>query len=169
MRHIIGAFENPRIWRAVELAIGPILLIVVWWIAFKGQLVNKDLLPSPIDTLRDTGANIAAGKVTNDFVRTIVRVGYSILIAVVAGIPIGIVSARRRRSIVPSEFLIDFFRSTPATALFPLFLLLFGLGDFAKIARGSRAAWRRASGCSPARARSTPPATSTIPASATHA
>jgi NitT/TauT family transport system permease protein len=141
MRHITGAFENPRIRRALELTIGPVLLIVVWWIAFKGQLVSKDLLPSPIDTLRDTGANVAAGKMTNDFFRTIVRVGYSILIAVIAGVPVGIILGARAAIYRSVEFLVDFFRSTPATALFPLFLLLFGLGDFAKIAVAAFAAW----------------------------
>ena len=35
----------------------------------------------------------------------------------------------------------DFFRSTPATAMFPLFLLIFGIGDFAKIAVAAFAAW----------------------------
>ena len=39
------------------------------------------------------------------------------------------------------EFIVDFFRSTPATAMFPLFLLLFGLGDLAKIAVAAFAAW----------------------------
>jgi sulfonate transport system permease protein len=32
------------------------------------------------------------------------------------------------------EFVIDFFRSTPASAMFPLFLVLFGVGDETKIA-----------------------------------
>ena len=32
------------------------------------------------------------------------------------------------------EFLIDFFRSTPASALFPLFLVIFGTGEKTKIA-----------------------------------
>jgi NitT/TauT family transport system permease protein len=141
MRNIVSAFENPKLRRAAELAVGPVLLIFLWWIAYKGALVNKDLLPSPIDTLRDTGANIAAGQMTNDFVRTLVRVGYSILIAVVAGVPVGIVLGAKAAIYRSVEFLIDFFRSTPATALFPLFLLLFGLGDFAKIAVAAFAAW----------------------------
>ena len=91
MRQVTGVLQSPKFKRGAELAIGPVLLIVLWWIAFKGGLVNKDLLPSPFETLRDTGANIAAGKMTNDFVRTLARVAYSILIAVVAGVPIEIV------------------------------------------------------------------------------
>jgi ABC-type nitrate/sulfonate/bicarbonate transport system permease component len=141
MQQISDVFQNAKIRRAIELAIGPVLLIFLWWVAFKGGLVNKDLLPSPIATLHDTAANIAAGTVTNDFVRTIMRVGYSILIAIVAGVPIGIVLGANAAIYRSIEFLVDFFRSTPATALFPLFLLLFGLGDFAKIAVAAFAAW----------------------------
>jgi ABC-type nitrate/sulfonate/bicarbonate transport system permease component len=137
----IGCFENPKVRRGLELTVGPVLLIAIWWVAYKGQLVNKDLLPSPFDTLRDTGASIAAGKMTTDFVRTLVRVGYSVLIAVVAGVPVGIVLGANAAIYRSLEFIIDFFRSTPATALFPLFLLLFGLGDFAKIAVAAFASW----------------------------
>ena len=84
MRYVTDAIGNPKVKRAIELAIGPLLLFALWWVAFKGQLVNKDLLPSPVDTLRDTAFSIAAGKMTGDFLHTMVRVGYAILIAVVA-------------------------------------------------------------------------------------
>jgi len=141
MRYVAATFGNPKARRAIELAIGPLLLIGLWWIAYKGQLVNKDLLPSPIDTLRDTATSIGAGKMTADFMHTLMRVMYSVVIAVVAGVPIGIVLGAKAAIYRSVEFLIDFFRSTPATALFPLFLLLFGLGDFAKIAVASFAAW----------------------------
>jgi ABC-type nitrate/sulfonate/bicarbonate transport system permease component len=141
MRYVALAFSGPKARRAIELAIGPMLLIGLWWIAYKGQLVNKDLLPSPIDTLRDTATGIFAGKMTTDFMRTLARVMYSVVIAVVAGVPIGIVLGAKAAIYRSVEFLVDFFRSTPATALFPLFLLLFGLGDFAKIAVASFAAW----------------------------
>ena len=39
-------------------------------------------------------------------------------------------SERLYRSV---EFIIDFFRSTPASAVFPLFLVIFGVGDETKI------------------------------------
>src|SRR5689334_15530961 len=141
MRYVTDAIGSPKVKRAIELAVGPLLLFALWWIAFKGQLVNKDLLPSPVDTLRDTAVSIAAGKMTGDFVHTIVRVGYSILIAVLAGVPIGIVLGAKAAIYRSVEFLVDFFRSTPATAMFPLFLLIFGIGDFAKIAVAAFAAW----------------------------
>jgi ABC-type nitrate/sulfonate/bicarbonate transport system permease component len=133
--------KDRRLMRGVELGIGPILLIAIWWIAFKGHLVNNDLVPSPLETVRDTAANIWSGSMTKDFSRTLVRVAYSIALAMVAGVPIGIILGAKAAIYRSVEFLIDFFRSTPATALFPLFLLIFGLGDLAKIAVAAFAAW----------------------------
>lgn len=141
MSALTSRFPTPRIKRGIELIVGPLLLIAIWWIAYKAQLVNKDLLPSPFDTLRDTAVNLAAGKMNTDLVRTFARVGYSVAIAVVAGVPVGIVLGANAAIYRSIEFIIDFFRSTPATAMFPLFLLLFGLGDFAKIAVAAFASW----------------------------
>jgi ABC-type nitrate/sulfonate/bicarbonate transport system permease component len=138
MRHLL---TTSSAWRIAQLVLGPALLVVIWWVAFKGELVNKDLLPSPFATLETTFANIASGDMTFDFYRTLVRVGYSIAIAMVLGVPVGIVLGANAAVYRSLEFLIDFFRSTPATALFPLFLLLFGLGDEAKIAVAAFAAW----------------------------
>jgi NitT/TauT family transport system permease protein len=130
-----------RFSRSAGIVIGPAALILVWWAAYKGQWVNKDLLPSPIATIQDTVANIFSGKMTVDFWRTLTRVAYSVAIAVFAGVPIGILLGAKVAVYRSVEFLVDFFRSTPATAMFPLFLLLFGLGDLAKIAVAAFAAW----------------------------
>ena len=54
MRNALARLNSKGSRRAVELAVGPILLIAIWWLAAKGGWVNKDLLPSPFETLRDT-------------------------------------------------------------------------------------------------------------------
>ena len=141
MRHVLDVLGNTKFARAIELAAGPFILILVWWIAFRLHLVGGDLLPSPIQTLRDTSINIASGKMTTDLARTLTRVGYSIAIAVVGGVPVGILLGAKPAVYRSVEFIIDFFRSTPATAMFPLFLLLFGLGDLAKISVAAFASW----------------------------
>jgi len=48
------------------------------------------------------------------------------------GIPIGLLMGRSDKVYRSLEFLVDFFRSIPVTALFPLFLVIFGIGDLAK-------------------------------------
>lgn len=130
-----------KLRKLLELAAGPVLLVAIWWIAFKGGFVNRDLIPSPFDAIGETARRIAAGDMNRDFSRTLARVAYAIGIAVVAGVPVGIVLGAKAAVFRSVESLIDFFRSTPATAMFPLFLLLFGLGDAAKIAVAAFAAW----------------------------
>ncbi|WP_244641753.1 ABC transporter permease [Chelatococcus reniformis] len=127
--------------RTLQYAAGPVLLVAAWWVAYATGAVNSDLLPSPFLTIADTVKNIQSGRLGVDFGATLMRVGYSILIAVAAGVPAGIALGANASVYRSVEFLIDFFRSTPATALFPLFLLLFGLGDPAKIAVAAFAAW----------------------------
>src|SRR5262249_47441810 len=125
--------SRKRLRRIVQFVVGPALLIVVWWIAYAGTLVDPHLLPSPFATLADTGKSIAWGALTRDFLQTLLGVAVAFAIAACLGVPVGIVLGANENVYRSLEFVIDFFRSTPATAMFPLFLLLFGLGEFSKI------------------------------------
>jgi ABC-type nitrate/sulfonate/bicarbonate transport system permease component len=132
--------NRKRVRRAIEFVMGPVLLIAIWWVAYAATLVDPHLLPSPFATLADTWKNITSGALTRDFLQTLLRVTYAFGIAAGIGVPIGIVLGANESIYRSVEFLIDFFRSTPATAMFPLFLLLFGLGEFSKISVAAFAA-----------------------------
>ena len=139
--HARSAILSPERRRILELLIGPLILLAVWWIADVAQLVNKNLLPSPFATLHDIWRNLIAGSLAFDFWRTLSRIAYAFIAAALVGIPIGIVLGAKEPIYRSVEFNIDFFRSTPATAMFPLFMLLFGLGEFTKIALAAFAAF----------------------------
>ena len=49
-------------------------------------------------------------------------------------LPLGVLLGSNERAYRSVEFLIDFFRSTPSSALIPLFLLIFGVSDINKVA-----------------------------------
>lgn len=121
--------------------VGPLALFVLWLIAFELKLVNPKLLPSPIGTLQSLVLSIADGSMLFDFGQTVFRTFYAFGIAVLLGVPLGLLTGANRRLYGSLEFLIDFFRSTPATAMFPLFLVIFGLGDFSKVAVAAFAAF----------------------------
>ena len=121
--------------------IGPLALFAVWWATFQLQLVTPKLLPSPIGTMQSLIEHMLDGSLTTDFLYTVARTIYAFALAVVGGVPLGIIVGANRRLYNSVEFLVDFFRSTPATAMFPLFLLIFGLGDFAKVAVAGFAAF----------------------------
>jgi NitT/TauT family transport system permease protein len=66
--------------------------------------------------------------------KTLWRTLWSFLIALAVAVPLGIVLGASERFYRSIEFVIDFFRSTPASAMFPLFLVLFGVGEATKVA-----------------------------------
>jgi ABC-type nitrate/sulfonate/bicarbonate transport system permease component len=127
--------------RRSKAVTGPLVLFVVWWVAFQFQLVTPKLLPSPVGTVSSLVESLVDGSMLVDFRHTVVRTFYAFVIAVVLGMPLGIVTGASPHIYRAFEFLIDFFRSTPATAMFPLFLLIFGLGDFSKVAVAAFAAF----------------------------
>ena len=108
-------------------------LLAVWSLATGQQWVDPVLLPSPISTFKALWQGMNGGALGFDFVKTVYRTAASTLIAAVIAIPLGIVLGSSERVYRSLEFVIDFFRSTPASAMFPLFLVLFGVGDETKI------------------------------------
>jgi len=114
--------------------VGVMLLLAVWELVTATRLVDPVLLPSPCATFKTLWEGMTSGKLGADFLKTVVRTVASTAIAAVIAIPLGILLGSSEKLYRSVEFLIDFFRSTPASAMFPLFLVLFGVGDRTKIA-----------------------------------
>ena len=113
--------------------VGVVGLVAVWSLVTWRQWVDPVLLPSPIATFESLWRGME-GTLGFDFLKTVYRTAAATLIAAVIAIPLGIVLGASERLYRSLEFVIDFFRSTPASAMFPLFLVLFGVGDETKIA-----------------------------------
>jgi sulfonate transport system permease protein len=109
-------------------------LLALWSIASYWQWVDPVLLPSPFSTFGSLWQGMDGGPLGFDFVKTVYRTAAATAIAAIIAIPLGIVLGSSERIYRSLEFVIDFFRSTPASAMFPLFLVLFGVGDETKIA-----------------------------------
>lgn len=119
---------------ALTPAVGAIGFVVLWWAVYRLRLVDPVLLPSPGDSLRAIWVGFAGGALTHDFLITVKRTLAAFGIAVGVAVPLGIVLGSSQRLYGAFEFVIDFFRSTPASALFPLFLVILGVGEGTKIA-----------------------------------
>jgi sulfonate transport system permease protein len=115
-------------------AVGVVGLLAIWSLVTWRQWVDPVLLPSPAATFDSLWRGMDGGPLGFDFAKTVYRTAASTLIAAVIAIPLGIVLGSSERLYRSLEFVIDFFRSTPASAMFPLFLVLFGVGDETKIA-----------------------------------
>lgn len=114
--------------------IGVLLLVAIWWLATALQVADPVLLPPPQKALQALLDGLMSGPLLFDFGQTIYRTVLSFLIASAIAIPLGVMLGAAEKVYRSVEFVIDFFRSTPASAVFPLFLVLFGVGDKTKIA-----------------------------------
>jgi sulfonate transport system permease protein len=113
--------------------IGVVGLFALWSLVAWRQWVDPVLLPSPAQAFDAFWKGMNGGALGFDFVKTVYRTMASTAIAAVIAIPLGIVLGASEPLYRSLEFVIDFFRSTPASAMFPLFLVLFGVGDETKI------------------------------------
>ncbi|MBE0593256.1 MAG: ABC transporter permease [Gemmatimonadales bacterium] len=121
--------------------IGPLCVIAVWALAADLNWVSDKLLPGPWATFSALAESVWSGSMIRDAFATLKLTATALGIAMVLGLPIGIVLGSNRSLYQAFEFVIDFFRSTPATAMFPLFLLIFGIADTSKVSVAAFAAW----------------------------
>jgi NitT/TauT family transport system permease protein len=112
--------------------IGVTVMLALWYLAVRTRVIDPVLLPLPTDTARAAWKGFN-GKLGTDFLITLQRTALAIALASAIGIPIGLILGASEKLYRSLEFVVDFFRSTPATAIFPLFLLLFGVDDKTKV------------------------------------
>jgi ABC-type nitrate/sulfonate/bicarbonate transport system permease component len=113
--------------------VGVLVLFGVWWLIAVSGLVNPVLLPTPLATLGTLIKGMFTGAMLPDFFATVIRTFGAFLMAAAVGVPVGVALGSSEKVYRSMEFLIDFFRSTPASALIPLFILFFGVSDFSKV------------------------------------
>jgi ABC-type nitrate/sulfonate/bicarbonate transport system permease component len=129
----MSRFSSGGLTESLLPFVGVAVLILVWYAAIAARLVDPVLLPSPVEAMRALWNGLAGGTLLHDFLRTVERTILATLIAMVVAIPLGIVLGSWPKLYRALEFVVDFFRSTPASAMFPLFLVIFGVGDETKI------------------------------------
>lgn len=129
-----GAAPRAPLMQRLVPAIGPVALFIVWDLVVRLGFIKPILLPAPADTVSTLITGLAGGPLLSDFAVTVWRTLQAFLIAAVVGVPLGVLLGSNEKAYRSVEFLIDFFRSTPSSALIPLFLMIFGTSDVNKVA-----------------------------------
>ena len=119
---------------AKNILIGVILILFAWVFIFYIHIFSELLLPEPFITLKHAFALLLGGGIFKDFFPTVFRWLFGFSFGMLLGVPFGLMIGSWKKLYGVFDFPLDFFRSLPVTALFPLFLLLFGVGDKSKIA-----------------------------------
>jgi sulfonate transport system permease protein len=110
-----------------------IAFAVLWQVAPSLGWTNRAVLP-PLDAiLIALWKGLSSGPFAGDVVISLQRAGTAFVAAAVVGIPLGLFMGQIRiveRSLAP---ILQLFRQTSALALYPVFILLLGLGEASKI------------------------------------
>lgn len=112
----------------------PVLLFIIWYAIYIFRIFNPLMFPNPFNIMLEFFRLFSDNEILFDITRTLWRVIGAIIIGSLIGVPLGLLFGYFKRLYAMFGFVIDFFRSIPATALFPLFMLFFGIGNLSKIA-----------------------------------
>jgi len=108
--------------------------IAFWDLIIRVGIVSPAALATPLETFCALPGFFNSHTAFSDLSSTVSRSAIAFVLSVPIGLVAGVISFYSGPAEPPSRFSIDFLRSIPATALVPVFLIIFGIGDTAKIA-----------------------------------
>ena len=108
-------------------------VLTLWQVASTQGWVNPTIFP-PIDQIVTAlwGA-IADGSLVDDIAISLQRAGIAFFAAIALGIPLGLLMGQIRVIERALDPILQLFRQTSALALYPVFILLLGLGETSKV------------------------------------
>jgi ABC-type nitrate/sulfonate/bicarbonate transport system permease component len=119
-----------RNWRGLSFVGG---LLGVWAIVAALHLVDPIILPAPWNVVRAVPGMLRE-RLLADIGLTLGRVLAALAVACVFGIPVGLFLGYHPRAYKVVEGPLHALRSIPASALFPLFLIVAGVGEKSMVA-----------------------------------
>ena len=107
--------------------------LAIWQIASRQGWINPSVFP-PIDAIVAALWNgIAGGALLDDIAISLQRSGTAFAAAVVVAIPLGLFMGQVRAIETALDPILQLFRQTSALALYPVFILMLGLGEASKV------------------------------------
>lgn len=114
-----------------------LIIIFIWWIVTALNVVPQILLPSPQRVIRAFFNLISFGyngiSLERHYLITIGRLFVAVIIAIIVGIPAGLLSGYVEKFGAVIDPIIQFIRPIPPLAYYTLLILWFGIGEFSKV------------------------------------
>ncbi|SEB22864.1 ABC transporter permease [Paraburkholderia sartisoli] len=129
----IEKVRNLKIWAFLNRYGVLILFFALWQIASSRGWLNPAVIP-PVDAVvRALFAALVNGVLLGDLLVSLQRAGIAFGAAVVVSIPLGLVMGTYTRFENAIDPVLQMFRQTSALAVYPIFILLMGLGETSKV------------------------------------
>ncbi|MFD3975810.1 ABC transporter permease [Streptomyces cyaneofuscatus] len=114
-------------------ALGPFVLLGLWWAASATGLLTPDVLASPAEVLKAVGELWGNGQLPDALTTSLTRSGLGLLIGLAAGLTLGITTGFTRLGDELLDSSLQTLRTIPFLSLVPLFMVWFGINETAKI------------------------------------
>ncbi|MGG2461119.1 ABC transporter permease [Streptomyces sp. RGM 3693] len=114
-------------------ALGPLVLLVLWWVASATGALASDVLASPAGVLRAVGELWGNGQLPDALATSLARSGLGLLIGLTAGLTLGITTGFTRLGDELLDSSLQTLRTVPFLSLVPLFMVWFGINEIAKV------------------------------------
>jgi NitT/TauT family transport system permease protein len=112
----------------------PVALFVLWEIASRAHWIDPRFFPAPSSIAGTFGAMIANGTLLSNTLTTLERLAIGLVVGGVPGLLLGLAMGLYRPVYALVDPLISATYPVPKSAILPLILLIFGLGEPSKIA-----------------------------------
>lgn len=130
----LHAARRRRVPGGVRRLLGPILLLVVWQLAFELGLIDARTLAPPSTVLGTGWDLVQSGELPRHLWVSVRRVSIGLALGVSAGVVLALVSGLFRLGEDLVDGPVQMLRTMPVLALVPLFILWFGIDETPKIA-----------------------------------
>lgn len=107
--------------------------LALWQLASTNGWINPTIFPPLDQIIVALWQGIASGALVDDIGISLQRSGIAFAAAVGLGIPLGLFMGQIRSVEEALDPILQFFRQTSALALYPVFILLLGLGEASKV------------------------------------
>jgi NitT/TauT family transport system permease protein len=108
--------------------VGVVGALAVWEVAARLNVINTTLTSSPTAFLAEGLAEIERGSLWSQLLTSLVEFLSGITLAIVVGVPIGVIGGTHRRFREIINPWLTILNSTPLVALVPLLIFAFGIG-----------------------------------------
>ncbi len=126
---------SPALWKRIALGLwAPLLVLACWQFAVRWGMLDPLFFPPPSELVGVGLKMVTSGELPGHVQATLVRSLGGFAIGAISGLCFGLVMGASRRLRQSAEPLLSALFATPKLSLFPMLLLLLGVGDAAKIA-----------------------------------
>jgi sulfonate transport system permease protein len=121
---------NPATWvRRVRRLVGPLLVLLLWWVGTRTGTVDQRFVSSPGKVLHVFSTEISNGVFQHNLGVSLGRVAQGLILGVGLGVLVGCISGMSRLGDDLVDPVVQMFRTVPFVALTSLFILWFGIGE----------------------------------------